>query len=190
MILFVALAVVGAFFAANYLAAPDVPGDMTAEEILSLAKKQVPPPVLPPKPAGREVVTTEQRQVQIQVPRVETQWIKVGPLKTKIPSKKVVTETQTVTQDVPVRRLEGASPAEIANWERETARIQREYDAAVRTEVQKIEQSQKATVAAFLKEAQPFIKDSLIPLITSLTGLIGALATWRWGHKPARQQKQ
>jgi hypothetical protein len=183
LILSLALAMVGSFYIGYEIAGPDLPADLSAEEILTLAKARVSAPVFPPKPAGQEVIRDEPKFVQVEVPRIVSETIRIGPFKTKVPIKKVVTETKTVTQNVKVRTLEGAPPEAIAKWEAETARIQKDYEAAIRREVERVEKARKAQLVQMLYDAQPFIRESLIPLITALTGLIGALATWKWGRK-------
>jgi hypothetical protein len=77
----------GAFYAGNSLVEPPTKIPRTTPTaILEEAKKRVPEPVLPPKPAGREVVTMVDKPIEVDAPEVEWRTRELGlGLKTKVP---------------------------------------------------------------------------------------------------------
>jgi hypothetical protein len=183
---FVLLAMAGSFFAGNYFIGGVGSADATPpSDILEEARKAVAPVVLPTKPAGHSVTTTQQKTIQVPEVHVENQMITVGGLvKTMVP--KVVTTLKTVTTDVPVTTLVDASPAEVAKWDLEVKALQEKYEKNVRDKVAQITQErQHQRNVEVMEETKTVVTDMIIPLITALAGLIGAMAAFRYGTKAA-----
>jgi hypothetical protein len=186
MILFVLLAMTGSFFAGNYYLSgwtnlPQTP----APDILEEAKKSVSEIVLPPPPAGHSVTTYEQKDVQVPDVHVENRLVSVGPIKTSIPQ--VVTTIKTVTTNVPKTTLVDATPAEMADWDQKVKKLQDQYQRDLTNKVVEItRQRQHEREAEILAETKTVLTDMIIPLLTALTGLIGALAAFRHGTKSSQ----
>ncbi len=184
--LFVVLAMVGAFLAGNYLSTPRILSteSTSGRDILARAQASVPQPILPPKPSGREVTSTEQRQVEVDVPTIQIENQSIGPLGVSIGIPRVVSRREIVNQPVSVTKLVDASPAEIAAWEAEVSKRKRQYESAIQLKVEEISKEENTRQRQLLiSGVENFTKNTLIPLITALTGLIGAMATLRWGSK-------
>jgi hypothetical protein len=165
----------GAFFAgAALVTPPKLESGSTPTAILDEAKKRVPALVLPPKPAGHEVVETKQVQRTIQVPKITTEMQGNGPFKLAIP--RAVLETQTVTENVPTTRLVDATPDETAAWEAQLKKLQDAYNAKLTEEIKKISDEQflqKSKEAA--QKFKGFVSDVIVPVLLSLAGLVGAV---------------
>jgi hypothetical protein len=182
---FIILSMVGSFYIGNYLSrGNNYEAEVTAPEILEQAKNEVPKPLFPPKPAGRSVTTIEQKKIQVPETRVVDQFQTVGPFGLKVNIPKVVTTTKEIVQDVPSTKLVDASPEEIAMWNGQVKKLEDKFERDVQERAKQIA-AQKASQKRdqLIEQAKGVTKDLIIPLITALTGLIGALAALRWGSK-------
>lgn len=184
-IIFTMIAMIGSFYAGNYLASSSIRNQNLASysDTFEQAKKEIPPPELPPKPAGQTVTTIVQQKVTVPTPRIETEFQK-GPFGLKIAVPKVITEQKEIMQEVPSTKLVDASPEQISNWNAQVKKIQDEYNNAVAERARLIEvKNAEKKRAELIESAKNITKDIIIPLVTALTGLIGAIAALRWGKK-------
>lgn len=186
MAFFLLLAMAGSFVAGNYYFTGNM-GPLEnnpAADILEEAKKAVPPVVLPPKPAGRSVTTNQQISVQVPDVRIENKMVSVGPLKTLVPQ--VVTTMKTVTTTAPTTTLVDATPEEIAVWNQQVKELEDKYQEAINEKVLEITQErQKERATQIMTATKGVFTDMIIPLITAMTGLIGAMAAFKYGTKPS-----
>jgi hypothetical protein len=182
---FVVLAMVGSFFAGNYFVGNvrNVEGAY-APDILEEAKKAVPPVVLPPKPSGQIVTTLQHVTTEVPEVHVEKKLVNFGPLKTLVPQ--VVTTMKSVITDVPSTTLVDAPLDEITKWNNEVRELQGHYEQELREKVAEIaRERQKERAAEILSTTKDVFNEMIIPFITALTGLIGAISAFRYGTKPA-----
>jgi len=180
-----ALVGVGAFYVGNMLAtSPQITPATTPSEILEEARKRVPAATLPPKPAGREVTELVPQEIQIDVPIVQMKQVS-GPFGVKVSVPEQITVKRTITQPVPKTKLVDASPAEIAAWEASVKSVQEEYQSKLAAEVRTISaERQQANRNEIIESVQQMTKDTLIPFIAALTGLIGAMTVLFRGYAP------
>jgi hypothetical protein len=172
---FVSLFIVGiaAFYLGGALTTPRTIIPATSDAILAEAKRRIPAPTLPPKPAGHVVVETKIIQQSVQVPVVKFQ---KGPLGINIPVATV--QTQQTQQEVPVPKLVDASPEETAAWQAKVKILQDQYDTALQNEIKRISREEELSnakeVAAFIKQ---LITDVIVPIVLALAGLVGAIVS-------------
>lgn len=177
---FVLLAMAGSFLAGNYLSTSSGKIEqVTAPQILEHAKKQVPAPVLPPKPGGREVTTVERKNVKVQTPHTVMDSITIGGIfKTQVP--RIEMRTVEVVQDIPTTKLVDAAPDEISKWNAEVGQIQSDYEKKVQAKAKEIaEEIQKNNLSETMTTFKDIMTTMIIPFITAISGLIGAMATFR-----------
>jgi hypothetical protein len=185
IIAFTLMAMISSFYLGNYLAAsPSESRQVTGSEILEQARKEVPMPELPPKPAGRSVTTIEQRTVQVPETRVVSDMQTIGPFGVKIAVPRTITEMKDITRDVSTTKLIDATPEEINSWNAEVKKSQDKYENDIQERAKEIAEEKAAQKRSqVMEEAKNLTKEMIIPLITAITGLIGALAAFRWGAK-------
>jgi hypothetical protein len=134
-------------------------GPERATAVIEEAKRRIPVPNPPPKPAGHTV--TESKVVTINVPRVS--W------------KSITMDVQQVT--IPTTKLVGATPEETAKWQGEADKQQADYEKRLAGESKKIANEMfvndwRSTVTLFTA----FSKEVAIPFLGGLAGLVGAIA--------------
>jgi hypothetical protein len=119
LLVFVVLAMVGSFFAGDYLHYPvsDKVND-SANEIFEEAREQTTKPELPAKPSGNVVTTTKAVETHIKVPTVQNTLTSVGGIKINLPQ--VVEKDQVIATQQPVTTLVDATPEEIKEWNDKT----------------------------------------------------------------------
>lgn len=186
IIIFVVLAMVGSFYVGNYLASPNSQGQIISSysDAFERAKREIPAPDLPPKPAGQTVTTITQQKVTVPTQRVINESINIGPFGAKVSIPKVITEQREIIQDTPSTKLVDASPEQIGRWNAEVKKLQDEYNATVIDRAKAIEAKNAAQRRTeFIENAKGITKDIIVPMITALTGLVGAIAALRWGKK-------
>lgn len=138
--------------------------------IIEQAKAKVPEPTLPPKPSGRVVTVTEEKQITKDVPVVRHQLQNIGLITTTIP--RITVEKRTETVDVPVQKLIDASPAEMAAWNSSVAVAQLKYQEDLNARITALVQEKKAkersedveTVIKITKKAVVLIRTHNEPL--------------------------
>jgi hypothetical protein len=176
------LAMIGSFFAGNYFLS-GVSNTAPGSDILDEAKKRVPAVALPPPPAGHSVTTYEQKDIQVPEVHVENRAQGVGPIKVQVPQ--VITTMKTVSETVPKTTLVGATPAEMADWDERVKKLQDQYQKDLASAVAEItKERQREREAQIMAETKSVLIDMIIPLLTALTGLIGAMAAFRNGTRP------
>ena len=91
---------------------------------------------------------------------------------------------------VPVQNLVDATPEEIKAWDEKTKSLMDKYEAAVRAKADEIAE-QKATEKRkeLINEGIDIAKNMVVPVLTSLAGLIGAVVALRAGSKPSLQPR-
>lgn len=152
----------GGFVLGTVFARPIGSGGMDrANAILEEAKKRVPPPTYPPKPAGH--TETETKTVMTRIPNAGGF---LGPGGITIPT--------TVT----VPKLVGATPEENAKWQAETDKVQRDYQEKVASEARKIANEMfvndwRSAMILF----KTYSADVILPFLAALAGIVGAVAT-------------
>jgi hypothetical protein len=149
----------GGFFLGAIFARP-LSGPERATAVIEEAKRRIPAPNPPPKPAGHTV--TENKVVTINVPRMS--WNDIGGI-----------AVQQVTVSTP--KLVGATPEETAKWQAEADKLQKDYEKRLADEAKKIANEMfvndwRSTVTLFTT----FSKEVVIPFLAGLAGLIGAVA--------------
>lgn len=170
----------GAFYVGNKLVAPRDIETPPPAEILDEARKRVPIPVLPPKPAGREVVEKVETPVEVNFPIVKNEMRNFG-LGVKVAVPVMSTEKRTIMVKTDKRTLVDATPEQIKTWEAEVARIQSAYDGRVKLEAAAIvKRQQDENAKKVVQETTAMIRESITPLVISLAGLVGAIGSL-WG---------
>ncbi|MDE3174486.1 MAG: hypothetical protein KGM15_00045 [Pseudomonadota bacterium] len=184
---FVLLAMVGSFFAGNYLVGGvSSTKTATASDIIEEAKKSIPPVVLPPKPAGHSVTSIRRVTTQVPESRIENKMVNIGPFKTSIPQ--VVTSMKEVSADVPTTTLVDASPEEIAKWNEEAKAAENKYQSDLNAKINQISaERQHQRNEEIMNETKTVVTEMIIPLITAITGLLGALTAFKYGNRPPNQ---
>jgi hypothetical protein len=179
----------GAFYAGNALVRPQPRTQPTATAILEEAKNRVPPPVLPPKPGGHEVVELVDKKLDVETPvvRMVTKDIGIFGVKIQVP----VQETQhsTIITKVPQTKLVDASPQEIDVWNKQVKSLQEQYEANLRYEIDKIVQEERQNNdKEIIEMTKDVVKNVVAPLLASLAGLITALTVLFRGYAPTRRR--
>jgi len=153
----------------------------TASQILDQAKRETTPPPLPPQPVGHVVIARVERTVQLPQAKVVATPQKIGPL-VAFNFPKAVVAAKPATQVVETPTLVGPSTAETAAWNAKVKKLQENYQKSVSDKAQQIAQKAADDKSAdALAEFNETMKDSVVPLITAISGLIGAIAALRWG---------
>jgi hypothetical protein len=167
--------VVGAFFAgAALVGAPIISQDSTSSAIIEEAKKRVPAPSLPAKPAGHEVVETKVVERTVQVPKVINDLQSMGPLKINVP--RIAMETQTIKENVPTTKLIDATPEETTEWEGKVKKLQEDYNVRLNAEIKKISSEQFMQKSKELaQQFKTVVTEIIVPVLVALAGLIGAI---------------
>ncbi|MBZ9765527.1 hypothetical protein LB526_01970 [Mesorhizobium sp. CA6] len=135
-----------------------------AQSILDEAKRRVPPPALPPRPAGTERTVYVPKTIRIQVPTING--LRLGM------------RTETITQNVPQTTIVDAAPEAIKVWNEQVKHANDDYNVKLDEEIKMIENEEKTKKA---QEIGALIKDmitgAVIPLLGAISGLITAIVT-------------
>jgi len=181
----------GAFYAGNAIVGSQAPTTQpTPTAILEEAKKRVPPPVLPPKPAGRETVVLVNKPIEVTTPtvRMVTKEIGLG-IRVQVPVQE--TKRTTIITQVPQTKLVDASPEEIAAWDKEVTKLQEQYHADLQQELTRIYQEERLkNDKQIIEMAKDVVKNVVAPLLASLAGLITALTVLLRGYAPIRTARK
>jgi hypothetical protein len=146
----------------------------TPTSIVDEAKRRVPPPKIPQAPSGHEVPDTQLVTREVQVPHITMEFRRVGPIRIQVPVTTI--QTQTLTQQVPVTKLVGATPEEKAEWQSSVDKITRDYNEKLDAEIKHISRDESLEIA---KRTADYIKgmltDVITPLVIACAGLAGAI---------------
>jgi hypothetical protein len=158
-----ALLVIGAslaLLAVNYrqlwegLFSQQVPPEIVAE-----AKKRVPPPVMPPAPAGRtEIDGYDDKYAEVQIPEIQG-----------FPPRVTMRSVKTLISRVPRTRVIAPPSDAIEAWQAEVARLNAQYEAALRSEIDAIQSRRN-------KELREVIQ-SWVAIVGGSVGAIVGLVT-------------
>ena len=191
----VALVVVGvsAFYIGNRIARPGlaaskgVKAEIVAGEIVAEAKKRVPEPPALPRPAGQQVPVTEVQQVQVEVPVTQCRQVKFA-FGASVCVPEIQMQSQTVSHTVTTLKYVDPNPAAVRQWQLAEEKRHAQYQAKFNGEIAAVaaERAQKEKVQdSLLSTTERIIRDTIIPFITALTGLISALVLLYRGYAPA-----
>jgi len=145
MIAAAAFFVVPVVFSILYVEGPFVTSGqgktLTANEIIEVAKKNLGPLVLPPRPEGQTHTEGSKREIVTKVPSI------VGGFPPRVEMKEVRT-----TVDVPRVVIEPPSSERVAEWQKNVEFLQDEYNKMLERQVQRIEKQNETYTKSSLSD--------------------------------------
>lgn len=149
------------------------------ESLRAEAEKRVEPVTLPPKPEGNTVEETVMVDVKKQVPvtRYEARTV-AGGIKARIPRTVLETRVEAVPQKIV--KAAGASQKEVDAWNAQVKTLEADRSKKVDAMVQQLAaEKSPASGNATVEVIVTLVRDAIVPLLTSVAGLLGAIGTFR-----------